>query len=328
MQPVRWGIVGTGRMATLVAGEIRILQSQGAKLAAVASRSPDAARAFSQQCGAARCFGDARALARDPDIDAVYIATPHTLHGEGMLEMIAAGKPTLCEKPFTINAMEATRVVEAARRGKVFVMEAMWSRFLPAIAAVRSIVASGAIGRVQMMVGGGAFMPDRSTDHYLLNLALGGGVLLDAGVYLLSLTSMLLGEPTRIQASGRLGATGVDEQDAIVLEHDRGATALLYISLHARRSPDLEILGDAGRLRIGSPVFKPSRLTLWDRDGVESVQDFPIEGSGYGYQIREVNDAVRTGRRESLVMPLSESLSIMRTMDTIRRQIGLVYPGE
>lgn len=315
-------------MATQVAAEILTLQSQGAVLEAVASRSPASARAFSQQHGAVRCFDDVRALATDPQVDAVYIATPHTLHCEGMLQAVAAGKPTLCEKPFTINAGEAMRVAESAQRSGVFVMEAMWSRFLPAIAAVRSIVASGRIGRVQMIVGGGAFMPDRNADHYLLNPALGGGVLLDAGVYLLSLTSMLLGAPTRIQASGRIGATGVDEQDAILLEHACGATALLYLSLHARRSPDLEIMGDAGRLRIGSPVFKSSRLTLSDRDGVESVQEFPIEGSGYGYQIREVNDAVRTNRTDSPIMPLSESLSIMRTMDTIRRQIGLVYPGE
>ncbi len=328
MKPVRWGIVGTGRMACVLAREITAMQPDAAVLEAVASRQMPTARAFSQQYGAARCFDDFRALAKDPGIDALYIATPHTAHRECMLEAAAAGKAVLCEKPFTINAVEAQSVIQAAQRGGAFLMEAMWSRFLPAIAEVRSLVASGAIGQVQMMVGGGAFIPDRGADHYLLNRALGGGVLLDAGVYLLSLTSMLLGPPTRIQATGRIGPTGVDEQDAILLEHAGGATALLYVSLHARRSPDLEILGDAGRLRIGAPVFKPTRLTLWDKDGAESVRDFPIQGSGYGYQLLEVHEALRAGRRESPIMPLRETLSIMHTMDTIRRQIGLTYPGE
>lgn len=328
MRTVRWGIVGTGRMAATIADEINAMRSYGTSVEAVASREMDKARAFAQRHGVNRAVDDLGALATDAAVDALYIATPHTHHLDGLLAAVAAGKAVLCEKPFTLNAAETDRVVRAADNSGSFVMEAMWSRFLPALAAVRAIVNAGILGRVHLIVGGGAFQPDRSGDHYLFDPARGGGVLLDAGVYLLSLTSMLLGTPTRIQASGRIGATGVDEQDAIVLEHANGAMALLYLSLHARRSPDLEILGDAGRLRIQAPVFRPTRLTLVDRSGAESTQDYPIEGSGYGYQIREVIDAVRAGRRDSPIMPVSESRSIMQTMDSIRRQIGLVYPGE
>jgi predicted dehydrogenase len=207
-------------------------------------------------------------------------------------------------------------------------MEAMWTRFLPAVSAVRDLLKSGAIGRVQMIVGGGAFIPDFGPEHYLLNKELGGGVLLDAGVYLVSMASMILGTPTRIQSSGIIGRFGVDEQDAILLEHADGSTALLYVSLHARRSPDLEILGESGRISIAAPIFKPAKLTVWNKSGAATVTEYPIAGTGYGYQIREVADALRAGRRESTIMPLDETLSIMQTMDTIRQQVGLRYAGE
>jgi predicted dehydrogenase len=245
-----------------------------------------------------------------------------------MLACLQGGKAVLCEKPFTLNAHEAERVIAAARSRRVFVMEALWTRFLPAVVALREMIVAGAIGRVQMLIGGGAFVPDFGPEHYLLDKRLGGGVLLDAGVYLVSMASMILGAPSRILASGSLGRHGIDEQDAIVLEHPDGSSALLYVSLRARRSPDLEILGDGGRIRVAAPVFRPAKLTIWEKDGSESTRDFPIAGSGYGYQLLAVSDAVRAGRHESTVMPLAESLSIMQSLDAVRRQIGLVYPGE
>jgi predicted dehydrogenase len=328
MQPIRWGMVGTGRMAATFAGELATFQPTDAILAAVVSRDYNKAQAFAQRHGIPRCHADTAALLQDPGIDAVYLATPHPRHAPGMLEAIAHGKAVLCEKPFTINAVDAAAVIAAARSRGVFVMEALWSRFLPAVRTAREWLAAGRIGQVSMLVGGGAFMPDRNADHYLLDPQRGGGVLLDAGVYLVSLSSMLLGPPSRIQCSGQLGPTGVDEQTSLLLEHPGGASACLYVSLHARRSPDLEVLGSQGRLRITAPIFRPTRLLHWDASGVETTHEFPIEGSGYRYQIEAVNRALREGRTECPEMPLDESLSIMRTLDAARMQMGLKYPAE
>lgn len=327
MERVRWGIVGTGRMASTIAAEIAALREHGIDLVAVASRDAARAQEFAARFGAHQSVGDPAAISTLP-LDAIYIATPHTLHAGQMLASLRAGQAVLCEKPFTLNAAEAQVVVDAALHGRVFAMEAMWTRFLPAVVALRDMLAAGVIGPVRMITGGGAFVPDGSQPAYLLDPALGGGVLLDAGVYLVSLASMILGTPTSVLAQGLIGRTGVDEQVSMLMSYPGGAQAQLYVSMRARRSPDLEILGEAGRIRIAAPVFRPTRLTLWSRDGTESVRDFPIDGTGYGYQIHAVSAALQRGERDCPTMPLAESLSIMRTMDEVRRQIGLRYPSD
>ena len=327
MERVRWGIVGTGRMASTIAAEIAALREHGIDLIAVASRDADRAREFATRFGARQWVGDPAGFATLP-LDAVYVATPHVQHAEQMLASLRAGQAVLCEKPFTLNAAQAEEVVNAAIESRVFAMEAMWTRFLPAVVALRELLAAGAIGPVRMITGGGAFIPDGSQPGYLLDPALGGGVLLDAGVYLVSLASMILGTPTSVLAQGVIGATGVDEQVSMLMSYPGGAQAQVYVSMRARRSPDLEILGETGRIRIAAPVFRPARLTLWSRDGTESVRDYPIDGTGYGYQIHAVSAALRRGERECAAMPLAESLSIMRTLDEVRRQIGLQYPSE
>jgi len=326
--PVRWGICGTGRMAATIAQELRGLGSAGAELLAVGSRTRSAAEDFAQRFGIPRAYASYADLARDPRLDVVYIATPPSLHAENALACLAGRKAVLCEKPFALNASEAMRMVRAAREQRVFLMEAMWTRFLPALAAVRAIVTAGTLGPLRLVTGGGGFVPHFDPQTPLFNRALGGGVLLDAGVYLVSLSSMLLGAPLEVLAQGELGASGVDEQEAILLRCARGAQALLYVSLKARRSPDLEILGEAGRLRLEPPVFRPTRLTVTVGDAPPQVQEYPVEGSGYGPQLLEVMGALRQGRLESAVMPLAETVMVLRTMDAVRAALGLSYPQE
>lgn len=328
MRKLRWGLMGTGRMAATIAAELVTMGGEGMELVAVASRSAEKAKAFAERHGIHRFWGSYGELARDRDVDVVYVATPHSLHAENMLACVRGGKAVLCEKPFTINAREAREVIDEARRQGVFVMEAMWTRFLPAVVALREWLARGEIGPVQMLIGGGAFIPERNTGHYLWNKALGGGALLDAGVYLVSMASMILGTPTRVHASGVIGSSGIDEQDAMVFEHAGGATAVLYVSLRTRRAPDLEILGESGRIGVAAPIFRPARLTLWPKDGEATTTDFPIDASGYGYQLREVARALATGRRESAVMPLAETLGIMQTMDAVRLRMALAYDSD
>jgi predicted dehydrogenase len=267
-------------------------------------------------------------LAADPDIDLVYIATPHSSHMQNSLMCLDAGKAVLCEKPFAINAAEAAQVIEKARQKNLFLMEAMWTRYLPSVIRLRELLADGAIGKVQLMLGGGAFMPPFDPDAYLFRPDLGGGVLLDAGVYLISMASMVFGAPAKALAVGSKGQTGVDEHDAFVLEHADGAIASLYVSLRARSSPDLTLLGDQGKIYLHAPVFAPPRLTLSIKGQDEQVLAFPYEGNGYQFQAIEAAECMLAGRTESPVMPLNETLSIMQTMDTLRQQLKLTYPME
>ncbi|MBS0579215.1 MAG: Gfo/Idh/MocA family oxidoreductase [Proteobacteria bacterium] len=315
-------------MAGTIAAELRGLGGAGAELHAVGSRSRAAAAAFAQRFGIGRTHGSYADLARDDEVDVVYIATPPALHAENALACIARGKGVLCEKPFALNAHEASEMVRAARTQRVFLMEAMWTRFLPAIAAVRSLVADGTLGRLRLVVGGGGFVPVFDAKSPLFDPRLGGGVLLDAGVYLVSLASMLLGAPSGVLAQGELGPSGVDEQETILLRGADGAQAALYVSLQARRPPDLEILGSAGRLHVAAPVFRPTRLTLTLSEAAPVVSEHPVAGSGYAAQLVEVTRALQQGRLESPVMPLNETLSILRTMDLVRACLGLRYPQD
>jgi dihydrodiol dehydrogenase / D-xylose 1-dehydrogenase (NADP) len=322
---IRWGICGTGRMASTIATELAALNGDGAQLCAVGSRSLAGAENFARSHNVPRAHGSYTDLARDPGVDVVYIATPPSLHCENALACIKYRKAVLCEKPFALNASEAVRMVRAAREGGVFLMEAMWTRFLPALTAVRTLIADGTLGRIRLLVGGGGFVPAFNPRSPLFDHRLGGGVLLDAGVYLVSIASLLLGRPDEIIARGVLGRSGVDEQDVILLRHRGGELALFYVSLATRRAPDLEILGEGGRLVIEAPVFRPTRLTLFRADAAPCVLEHPVDGSGYRGELLEVMAALRAGRRESPVVPLGESVAIMRTLDSIRAAVGLRY---
>jgi predicted dehydrogenase len=328
VNPLRFGIIGTGQMAANFAAALGALQGAGVVAAAVGSRRLDAAQGFAAQHGVERAFGSYEELAADPDVDVAYIATPHVHHEAHTLLCLRGGKHVLCEKPLAINAAQADRMIECARVNGRFLMEALWTRFLPAFRAAREMVAGGTLGRISLITGGGAFIPDGNGDEYLLNRALGGGVLLDAGVYYVSLVEDLLGPALRVRASGIIGSHGVDEQDQWLSEHAGGAQAGCYVSLRTRRPPELEILGDRGRLLLQAPVFCPSRLTLIRPGEADEVRDYAIEGSGYGYQALEVLRCVRAGLLESSDMPWAASRSVMATMDQIRAQVGMRYLGE
>jgi len=320
MDTVRWGIVGTGRMARTMADEIGRLGDQGHALAAVASRRIERAREFAASRKACAVYDNVRGLAADTSVDAVYIATPPSEHAAAMLECVTANKAVLCEKPFTLDADEAAQIAAEAKRREVFVMEAMWTRFLPAVERLRAIIASGELGHIRLVIGGGAFVPGYDPGNYLFDPTLGGGALLDAGVYLVSMASMILGTPQRVLATGAIGRTGIDEQDVIVLEHGE-ASATLYISMRTRRAPDFEILGEHGRVRLEPPMYRPTALSVWDANGALHVENHPIDGTGYGAQLAAVAHALRDGRRECAVMPLAESVRIMQTMDLVRTQV-------
>ena len=323
---IKWGIMGTGRIAGSFAVALNYLED--AELYGIGSRSEERADAFSDEYSVPKSFHDYESLVNNPDIDVVYIATPHSLHKENCLMCLEHGKAVLCEKPFTINAAEAAAVINFARDRRLFLMEAMWSRFVPAAIKLKELIEDKIIGDIQYLFAGGAFIPEFDPDHYLFKKELGGGVLLDGGIYPVSLASWLLGYPDRIQSAGRLNSSGIDDHDALLLEYDCGAIAGLHVSMRTQSPPDITVLGSKGKIYVHPAMFCPSKITLSLFDAEETEIALPFASNGYQYEAMEVNRCLREGKTESKVMPLDETLAIMRMMDEIRGQFGLKYPME
>jgi predicted dehydrogenase len=323
---IRWGIAGTGVIAAAFAEDLRLLDD--AELVAVGSRSQQAADRFADAHGAARRHVGYDALAADPEVDAIYVAVPHTGHEEVTLTALAAGKAVLCEKPFAINAAQTERMIAAARAAGVFLMEAMWVRFLPHQVGLRELISAGRIGEIRSLIVDRGEVLSSDPAHRVLDPALGGGALLDLGIYPVSFASMLLGTPDRVAAFATQAVTGVDAQTSAVFGYRSGAQALISTALDARTANTASITGTKGRIDIAdwADGRLPAKLTLLD--GTTQNLEFPREGKGLRFQAAEVGRCLRAGEIESPVMPLDETLSIMRTLDLIREQIGLRYPGE
>ena len=323
---IRWGIAGTGVIAAAFAEDLRLLDD--AELVAVGSRSQQAADRFADAHGAARRHVGYDALAADPEVDAIYVAVPHTGHEEVTRTALAAGKAVLCEKPFAINAAQTERMIAAARAAGVFLMEAMWVRFLPHQVGLRELICAGRIGEIRSLIVDRGEVLSSDPAHRVLDPALGGGALLDLGIYPVSFASMLLGTPDRVAAFATQAVTGVDAQTSAVFGYASGAQALVTTALDARTANTASITGTKGRIDIvdWADGRLPAKLTLLD--GTTQNLEFPREGKGLRFQAAEVGRCLRAGETESPVMPLDETLSIMRTLDLIREQIGLRYPGE
>lgn len=323
--PLRWGILGLGNIARQFATGLQALPD--AQLVAVGSRTQDKADAFGTQFNAPHRHGSYEALANDPDVDAVYIASPHSAHEEDALLCLNAGKAVLCEKPFTINAAQAERVIAKAREKNLFLMEAMWTRFFPLMYRLREMLAKGVIGEPRMLQADFGFRAGVDPKSRLFNPALGGGGLLDVGVYPISLASMLFGTPALVVGLAHIGETGVDEQAGMVLQYEGGRLAVLSTAARVNTPQDAHILGSEGNIKIPSPWWKPATMTISAGGKSEDVA-LPYESNGYQFEAQEVARCLREGRTESDIMPLDETLEIMRTMDSLRAQWGLKYPME
>jgi predicted dehydrogenase len=322
----RWGILGTGAIARTFTQGLALVPD--AELVAVGSRNRETADRFADSFSIPNRHGSYEELALDPDVDVVYVATPHSLHYENMLLCLKAGKAVLCEKPFTINAREAEEVIATARAKRLFLMEAMWTRFLPLLHRLRALLEQGAIGEVRMLQADFGFRTSVNPKGRLFDPALGGGALLDVGVYLVSLASMALGVPSKMVSLAHLGETGVDEQAAIVLGYGGGQLAVLSTAIRTNTPQEATFLGTEGYIRIHAPWWRATRLTL-ERSGREpEVIEAPFPGNGYQYEAIDVGRCLAEGRLESSIMPLDETFAIMTTMDEVRRAWALRYPME
>ncbi len=320
---IKWGIMGPGGISRKFAADLQ--HSDRAEIVAVASKSRERAEAFARDFRVSRCYDSYEELAQDREVEVVYIGTLHPMHREGALLCLRAGKAVLCEKPFAMNAQEAAEIVEAARANKTFAMEAMWTRYLPPVVQARKWIEEGRIGEVKSLTANFGFDIGWNPGHRLLDKKLGGGALLDAGIYPVSFASMIFGrQPDRIASSAHIGPTGVDERFSALFEYSGGQTALLGAGVRLRLSNDAFVYGTEGYIHLPDFLFGPSAF-LRRSDGIEVDFQDRRKSNGYIFEAEEVMNCLREGRTESAVMPLDETLEIMKTLDALRKQWGLEY---
>ena len=324
----RWGILGLGRIAEAFAEGLS--NTPNARLVACGSRSAGKSRAFGAKWEVQNCHSSWDALAADPEIDAIYIATPHVFHRENALLCLSQGKAVLCEKPFTINSSEAKELISEAKTRQLLLMEGMWTRFLPHIALLRKLIADGAIGEISFLQADFGFRCEEGPEGRIFNPELGGGALLDVGVYLVSLAHMLLGAPLETKAISKIGQTGVDEETSILMRHKNGALSSLSCSVIAATPQEGVVVGSKGRIKLLNPWWggRSPGLILTREDGKEEHLTPEKHGNGYNYEAGEFSRCLLSGLKESQTMPLDETVSVMSALDEIRRQIGLRYPKE
>lgn len=321
MTTFRWGILGTGAIATKFTEGLDA--AEGHVAAAVGSRTQASADTFAGLHGIALAHGSYADLAADGDLDAIYVATPHSRHLEDSLLCLDAGTPVLCEKPLALSEAQGRRMVEAAREKGVFLMEAMWTRFNPVMGALREMLAEGVLGQPRQLFADFGFRTDFDPTSRHFDPALGGGALLDVGVYCVALGRMVFGaDPEAFTGLATLGETGVDEQCVMSMRYPGGGLAMLSSAIRTDTPQEAVLSCTGGMVRIPS-FWCPDRLIV---DGEE--RPFDIAGNGYHYQALEVAERVRAGDLESPVIPHEESLAILRTMDTLRGEWGVHYPGE
>ncbi|MEU2623890.1 Gfo/Idh/MocA family oxidoreductase [Streptomyces sp. NPDC007157] len=328
-QSVRWGILATGGIAAAFAADLVDLPD--AEIAAVASRSAESAEAFAERFGIGRAYGDWESLARDEDIDVVYVATPHSAHRAAAGLCLEAGRNVLCEKAFTIDAREAGELVALAKEHDRFLMEAMWMYCNPLVRRLKALVADGAIGEVRTVQADFGLEGPFPPAHRLRDPALGGGALLDLGVYPVSFAHLLLGEPDGLSARAVLSDEGVDLQTGALLSWESGALAAVHCSIVGGTGTTASVTGSRGRIDIPDGFFNPERFVLHrdGRDPEEFALD-PADGprNTLRHEAREVMRALRAGEKESPLVPLDGTLAVMRTLDTLRELIGVRYAGE
>ena len=316
--PLRWGILGTGGIAHTFVSDLRLTES--GVVSAVGSRSRSSADRFADEFGIKERHASYESLVADPGVDVVYVATPHPMHRDNAILALRAGKPVLVEKPFAMNATEAIEIVEVAREQGLFAMEAMWTRFLPHIVVVRDWVAQDLLGEIVTVTADHGQWFAEDPEFRLFAPELGGGALLDLGVYPVSFASMILGAPNRIASIIDPAFTGVDAQTSMLFGYESGAQAVLTCTLRAKSPTRASIAGTDARIEIEGDFYAPATATLVPRQGEPTRVESAHEGRGLRHQADEVARRLAAGDLESPVMPLDETIAIMQTMDTVRVQ--------
>jgi predicted dehydrogenase len=322
----KWGILGPGRIAHQFANGLKVIDD--ASLYAVASSKIERAKEFADEYGGAKTYNSYEVLVNDPEVDGVYIATPHRFHFENVMLALNAGKPVLCEKPLTVNAGETKKLIETSKKNKVFLMEALWSRFLPIYSVIRKWLDEKAIGDISLMMGTFGFNAPKDKDDRWQNPELAGGTLLDMGIYPIAISQWIMqAQPKSFVTMAHIGNTGVDELTTILLKYENDVISQCHSSFMSNHTNDFLIYGSKGYIRI-HPAFWGSTKASLVVDDQELTVSRPFRAGGFEYQTEEAMRCVRAGLLESPGMSHADTLANMELMDSIRAEIGLKYPFE
>lgn len=325
MSNFSWGILGPGGIAHAFAKDLTLLQ--GHTIGAVGSRSIENAQSFVNDFGGT-AYGSYEELVNDPSIDAVYVATPHPAHHDNVIMALSAGKPVLCEKPFSVSAEQAEAMVDVAAKNQIALMEAMWARFLPHYAKVREIIESGVLGKIlSIHADHGQRLADQGIAR-LVEPSLAGGALLDLGIYPISFAHMILGNPVSITSSAVMTDKGVDGQSSTIFSYRDGAQAILTTTMIEQTPCRAVVAGLNGWLEIDRTFYSPAAMRVVMNDG--TVTEYPNTYVGHGLreQAEAFKQLVQSGKLESEILTWQDTIDIMKSMDTVRQQIGLKYPFE
>ena len=320
MQKMKWAILGTGKIANRFATALKNIPDR-AELLAVGSRSLETGQAFAKKYDIPRCYTEYQAVADDPDVEIVYVGTPGVFHLRDVSMCLAAGKHVLCEKAFTANAQEAEKLILLARQKNLFLMEAMWTRFFPIHVKIREMLEQKAIGDVTGMVINFMAKPPYDLNNRFFDLRLGAGVMMDTGSYGVSWAYSLFGKPEQVKSLAFFGESGADYSSASLLKYPAGQIVTITCSQISYDYKEAVIFGTQGRIEIHDPWYKPTRMTFYSEGQQPEVFAMPLNHTtGYEYEACAVMDCIQQGKMECEIMPLDQTLEIMKTLDEIRAQ--------
>lgn len=326
---IRWGILGCGRIARKFASDLRLVED--AELIAAASRNKETLDSFAKDFPCKHLHSNYEELANNNDVDVIYVATPHSHHHEHTLLCLNNNKAVLCEKAFAINSRQAKEMIDTARKKKVFLMEALWSKFLPHYKKLQELLEQKTLGDIKSMLVNFGFKTGVNSPQRLFDPSLGGGTLLDIGIYNVFMTISVLGVPDSIEATMIAASTGVDEQIAITFKYNNGAMAQLFSSFTTNLPIQAEINGTEGNITLTSRFYEPSATIQLSRQIPYERKIIPFEkesGFGYQYEARHVNECLKKGFTESPVMTHADTLTLMEILDAIRMKAGIKYPAD
>ncbi len=323
MNIINWGILGAGKIAEKFATAMAV--TDGTRLYAVASKDKDKGLSFATRHTAQVVYNDYEKLVADPNVDVIYIATPHAFHCEQAILCLQNKKAVVCEKPMALSYAEVVKMMNAARENNVFLMEGMWTRFMPSIIKTTELIAQDVIGPVQYVHADFGFYAPFDYNNRLYNLKLGGGSLLDVGVYSLFLATLILGEPATIHCASQLATTGADEYCNALLKYNNGKSASIFSAITMNSEKNAEIIGTKGKIILQTPWHKATNVLLMLNDGDKQSFQFPHKSNGFEHEIAHVVECLNNGYKTSPLMPLELTSSISKTMDILLHQMGVVY---